>query len=121
MIAVGTFIRDPEANLYNLYVVDPSAQQILRVLAGGRRRRLPDQPDAAAVGAARRERCLAMYIDGDIWIADGGQILRLVGGKTERLGGRHAGRRRSSAPAPAYRLIASGAHAARAPSTASTP
>ena len=29
VIAIGTFIRDAEANLYNLYVVDPSEQQIL--------------------------------------------------------------------------------------------
>ena len=40
-----------------------------------------------------------MYIDGDIWLADGGQILRLVGGKSEGWQAAPAGRRRSSGPA----------------------
>ncbi len=32
--AIGTFLRDRDANLYNFYVVDPSAQQVLRYSPG---------------------------------------------------------------------------------------
>ena len=39
----GTYLRDEARNLYNLYVVDPSEQQIIALLAVGRRRRLPGE------------------------------------------------------------------------------
>ena len=44
-VAIGTFLRDASAGLYNLYVVDPSEQQILVYYAGQRRQRLPGRPD----------------------------------------------------------------------------
>ena len=43
--AIGTFLRDSEADLYNLYVVDPSEEQILRYSPAARRQRLPGQAD----------------------------------------------------------------------------
>ena len=47
--AIGTFVRNFEPSLYNLYVVDPSEQNIMSLLAGRRRRRLPAAPtDRAA-------------------------------------------------------------------------
>ena len=52
--AIGTFVRNADQGLYNLYIVDPSAKQILRLYAGRRRVRLPGRPDWLAGRAAGR-------------------------------------------------------------------
>src|SRR5262249_58048656 len=49
-----------------------------------------------------------MYIDGDIWLADGGQILRLVGGKPEGWDAAAPGDKTLRGD-PSYTRIASGA------------
>ena len=49
----------------------------------------------------------AMYIDGDIWLAEGGSILRLVGGKSEGWSAAVPGDD-VIRPVPAYRLVTSG-------------
>lgn len=80
VLAIGTFLRDPEANLYNLYVVEPSQQQILRYspaadgsgFPGAYTRWLSAPRDVTGISS--------MYIDGDIWLADGGELLRVVNG-----------------------------------------
>ena len=45
ILAIGTFIRNSEANLYNFYVVDPSAQQILRYSPAADGSGFPAQPN----------------------------------------------------------------------------
>jgi hypothetical protein len=107
VVAIGTFIRDADANLYNLYVVDPSEQQILAYSPAADGSGFPTSPTPRLSAPRDLGSVTDMYIDGDIWIVDGGQILRLVGGKAE---GWEAG-----APGdkvlrgdPAYRLMASG-------------
>jgi hypothetical protein len=80
VLAVGTFIRDSEANLYNFYVIDVSAQQILRYSPAADGGGFPAAP-TKWLGAARSVSAItSLYIDGDIWLADGGQILRVVNG-----------------------------------------
>jgi hypothetical protein len=78
--AMGTFLKNAPAGLYNLYVVDPSQQQILayapRLDGGG-------YPAAANkwLDAARPvDKITALYIDGDLYVADDGKILRYVSG-----------------------------------------
>ena len=103
VLAVGTFIRDREANLYNFYVVDVSAEQILRyspaadgggspqrtqVARGGR--------DVSGIPRSYRRRHLARR-------RRPGPAGRER--QRRRLGGRGAGRRRPSRRA--------GIHAAR--------
>ena len=78
--AMGTFVKNASAGLYNLYVVDPSEQQILsyspRLDGGG-------YPAAANkwLDAARPvDKITSLYIDGDLYVADDGRIQRYVGG-----------------------------------------
>jgi hypothetical protein len=107
VLAIGTFIRDPENNLYNLYVVDPSQQQILRYSPAADGGGFPAQPNKYLTAARDVTGISSLYIDGDVWLADGGSILRLASGNSAGW---------SASPpedailrsAPAYHLIASG-------------
>jgi hypothetical protein len=83
LVAVGTFIRDPDRNLYNLYLADPSEQQILRyspALDGGG---FPVDPTRWLSAPRDVSGITSMYIDGDIWLADSGGVLRVVDGNSE--------------------------------------
>ncbi|HXG27115.1 MAG TPA: hypothetical protein VNL94_09755 [Candidatus Binatia bacterium] len=80
IIAFGTFLRNSDANLYNLYVVDESARQILRYSPAADGGGFPSPP-TRWLGADRDVSGISsMYIDGDIWLADGGVLMRLVNG-----------------------------------------
>ena len=81
--AIGTFIRDSEANLYNLYVVNPSEQQIMAYSPAADGSGFPTSPTPRLSAPRDVSHITDLYIDGDIWVADGGQVLRLVGGKAE--------------------------------------
>jgi len=107
VIAIGTFIRDAEANLYNLYVVDPSEQQILAYSPAADGSGFPTSPTPRLSAPRDLGGVTDMYIDGDIWIVDGGQILRLVGGKAEGWEAAAPGDKVLRGD-PAYRLIESG-------------
>ncbi len=108
VIAIGTFIRDAEANLYNLYVIDPSAQQILAYSPAADGSGFPTSPTPRLSAPRDVSRITDLYIDGDIWVADAGQVQRLVGGKAEGWEAAPPGDE-SLRGQPAYRLIASGA------------
>jgi hypothetical protein len=114
VVAVGTFLKLASQNLYNLYVVDPSAQNILAY-----------SPDADGSGfhshaqpklSVNRDvsKVTDLLIDGDIFVADGGTIVRFVGGKSEGWGIQAPGTTGFAPqgdillrPAPLYALIAS--------------
>jgi len=108
--AFGTFIRDPEANLYNLYVVDPSALQILRYSPAADGSGFPEQHTKWLSADRDVGGVTSLYIDGDIWLADAGGLLRVVGGSS-------AGWTAAALDdeilrsAPAYRLVGSGSPA----------
>jgi hypothetical protein len=108
IIAIGTFIRDSDANLYNLYVIDPSEQQILAYSPAADGSGFPTGPTPRLSAPRDVSRITDMYIDGDIWVADGGQVLRLVGGKAEGWEAATPGDEVLRG-IPAYRLVASGA------------
>jgi hypothetical protein len=80
--AIGTFIRDADANLYNMYVVDPSEQQILRYSPAADGSGFPQKWTSWFTAPHDVSRVTSMYIDGDIWLADGGQLLRVVNGNS---------------------------------------
>jgi hypothetical protein len=80
VLAIGTFLRDSEANLYNFYVVDPSAEQILRYSPAADGSGFPGNPNRWLSAARDVTGISSMYIDGDIWLADGGELLRVVNG-----------------------------------------
>jgi len=114
IVAIGTFLKLVRDQLYNLYVVDPSAQNILAY-----------SPDADGSGfhssgqpklTVNRDvsNVTDLLIDGDIFVADGGGITRFVNGKSEGWGVQAPGTT-GFAPqgdillrsAPRYTLIAS--------------
>ncbi len=108
IIAIGTFIRNADSNLYNLYVIDPSAQAIWAYPpAADGSGAYPAAPSNRLATARDVSDIQAMYIDGDIWIAEAGSILRLVNGKSE---GWTAGAPGDDIvrPAPVFRLVTSG-------------
>jgi hypothetical protein len=78
---IGTFLRVPERNLYNLYVVDPSEQQIRayspRADGGG----FPAKSTNWLDTARPVDKMGSLYIDGDIYIADDGLVTRYTSGK----------------------------------------
>ena len=82
ILAIGTFIRNAEANLYNFYVVDPSEQQVLRYSPAADGSGFPNQPNKYLSSARDVGKITSMYIDGDVWLADDGQVLRVVGGNS---------------------------------------
>jgi hypothetical protein len=80
---VGTFVRDQSAGLYNLYVVDPSEQQILAYPPANDGSGFPSNPQKRLAVARDMSKVTDLYIDGDIFVVDDGTILRFVGGKSE--------------------------------------
>lgn len=107
ILAIGTFLRDPESNLYNMYVVDPSAQQVLRYSPAADGSGFPGNPNPWLSSSRDLTGVTSMYIDGDVWIADNGEISRYSGGAT---GGWTATALSDSVvrTAPAYKLLGSG-------------
>ncbi|HEY8238555.1 MAG TPA: hypothetical protein VIF63_03890, partial [Candidatus Limnocylindrales bacterium] len=108
ILGIGTFLRNRDDNLYNLYVVDPSAQQILRYSPAADGGGFPNVPNLYLNAARDVGGISSVYIDGDVWLADGGEILRLVSGNSAGWS--------ASLPGdavlrddPVYRLISSGA------------
>ena len=108
ILAIGTFLRDPEANLYNLYVVDPSAQQILRYSPAADGGGFPASPTRWLSAPRDVSGITSVYIDGDIWLADSGGVLRVADGNSDGW--------EADAPddevlrsAPSYLLVGSGA------------
>ncbi|HEY2888699.1 MAG TPA: hypothetical protein VGJ17_08795, partial [Candidatus Limnocylindrales bacterium] len=82
ILAIGTFVRNADTGLYNLYIVDPSAREVvayLPALDGGSfptsANRLTTPRDVSGI--------TALFIDGDIWAADTGRILRIVNGRDD--------------------------------------
>jgi hypothetical protein len=82
VLAIGTFIRNSEANLYNFYVVDPSAQQLLRYSPAADGSGFPAQPNQWLSSPRDVSAITSLYIDGDIWLADNGEVLRVVNGNS---------------------------------------
>jgi hypothetical protein len=83
IVAVGTFLKQISTGQYNLYIVDPSEQNILAYS--------PDRDGSGFHSGGQPRLTVArdvskitdLVIDGDIFAADGGAIERFVGGKSE--------------------------------------
>ena len=120
VLGINTFLRPGTRGLYNLYIVDPSEQQIRAYPPAADGSGFPAKPTPWLATARDVSQMTSTYVDGDIFVADGGQLLRFVGGKAEgwdregAQGHRRSGRRRST------RSWRPGRPAARARSTAST-
>ncbi len=106
VLAIGTFVRSVDLDLYNLYVLDPSEQQILRYT--------PHQDGSGYTGTGSGwlttpqdvSRVTSMYIDGDIYLADAGVVARYVSGRSSGWGP-EAPPDDLLRPAPTYTLVTS--------------
>jgi hypothetical protein len=83
VLAMGTFLRDPNAGLYNLYVLDPSEEQILRYSPARDGNGFPSDPTDWLAVARQVEKMTDLYVDGDIFVTENGEIVRFVNGKSE--------------------------------------
>ncbi len=83
VVAVGTFLRDVSEGLYNLYVVDPSEQNILAYTPARDGSGFPVSPQNRLSVGRDVSKVDDLLIDGDIFVADNGSLLRFVGGKSE--------------------------------------
>jgi hypothetical protein len=83
LVAVGTFLKLVSQQLYNLYVVDPSESNILVYSAARDGSGFPSAPQPRLAVARDMSKVTDLLIDGDIFVADDGGIVRFVGGKSE--------------------------------------
>ncbi len=106
VVALSTYLRDPERGLYNLYIVDPSLRQIRNYSPAADGGGFP----AAANDWLNSERDVAtvtsLSIDGDIYLANGGEIVRFTGGAADGWEPESPGDELLR-PAPSYQLLAS--------------
>ncbi|HEY3164305.1 MAG TPA: hypothetical protein VGJ71_08085 [Candidatus Limnocylindrales bacterium] len=114
VVAVGTFVKKASEGLYNLYVVDPSEENLLRYS--------PDSDGGGFHSSAQQILAVArdvskitdLVIDGDIFATNDGVITRFVNGKSEGWSIQAPGTASFAPngdtllrPAPHYALIAS--------------
>ncbi len=79
--AIGTFLRDADAGLYNLYVVDPSGKQILRYSPAADGSGFPAKATDYLAAPQDVSKISELYIDGDLWAVDGTGVTRFSGGQ----------------------------------------
>jgi serine/threonine protein phosphatase PrpC len=79
----NTFLRDATRGLYNLYVIDPSEQQIRAYSPAADGSGFPAAPTAWLATARDVSGMSSTYVDGDLFAVDGGAIVRFVSGKDD--------------------------------------
>jgi hypothetical protein len=83
ILAIGTYMRNPSQNLYNLYVVDPSEQQIRAYPPASDGGGFPAKASAWLATARDVAKMSSLYIDGDIYITENGVLDRYTSGKSD--------------------------------------
>lgn len=81
--AIGTFVRNASAGLYNFYVVDPSEQNILAYSPSRDGSGFPSDPQPRLAVNRSMAGVTDLVIDGNIFVADDGTLVRFVGGRSE--------------------------------------
>ena len=106
ILGLGTFVRLAETGLYNLYVIDPSEQQILRYSPAQDGSGYPGTGSGYLKPPQDVSNITSMYIDGELYVADAGIVTRFINGS----GGSWAPDDppdKLLRPLPVYKLIAS--------------
>ncbi len=106
ILAIGTYVRNADDGLYNLYVLDPSEQQILRYSPAQDGSGYPAPASGYLTTPQDVSAVTSMYIDGEVYLADGGVIERFVSGRSGDWSP-EAPPDDLLRPAPAYRVITS--------------
>jgi hypothetical protein len=81
--AIGTYLRDVDRGLFNLYVVDPSEQQIRAYPPANDGSGFPTKATGWLATARDVGNMTAMYIDGDVFIVENGVLERFASGKSD--------------------------------------
>lgn len=81
--AIGTYLRDPSRGLYNLYVIDPSAEQILAHFPASDGGGFPSPATGWLAAARAVDKMTSMYIDGDIFVTEAGILERFASGTSD--------------------------------------
>ncbi len=81
ILAMGTFLRDADRGLYNLYIVDPSAKQILRYSPAADGSGFPAAASDYLAAPQDVSGISSLYIDGALWAVDGTDVARFSGGQ----------------------------------------
>jgi len=83
IVRVGTFLRDRVQGYYNFYVVDPSEQNIRVYFPASDGGGFPSKPQPWLTVPHDVSKVTDIYIDGDVFLADTGTIVRYIAGKSE--------------------------------------
>ena len=83
ILAIGTYLRDRSRGLYNLYVVDPSEQQIRAYPPSSDGNGFPAKSSAWLATARAIDQMTSLYIDGDIYVTENGVLDRFTSGKSD--------------------------------------
>ena len=81
ILGIGTFLRDPVRGLYNLYVVDPSEQQIRAYPPASDGSGFPSKSSPWLSTARAIDQMTSIYIDGDMYVTENGTLDRYTAGK----------------------------------------
>ena len=107
ILGINTFVRPNTRGLYNLYIVDPSEQQIRVFSPAADGSGFPSAPTPWLATARDVSSMTATYVDGDIFTLEGGKLVRFVSGNEEGWKADDPGDTLLRA-APVYSLIGSG-------------
>jgi hypothetical protein len=108
IIGINAWNRPGTRGLYNLYVVDPSEQQIRAYSPAADGNGFPPPNPSNWLSTARDVSGMAStFIDGDLYATDGGSVSRFVLGKNEGWTAKPP-KDTLLRPAPSYSLIAAG-------------
>jgi hypothetical protein len=83
ILALGTFERIASEGLYNLYIVDPSEEQILAYSPARDGSGFPAKPTNWLSTTRATNTMSALHIDGDLFTIENGGITRFVSGKND--------------------------------------
>jgi hypothetical protein len=106
IVGINAWVRPNTRGLYNLYVVDPSEQQIRAYSPAADGSGFPAKSMTSWLATARDvSKMTSTYVDGDLYAADAGSLVRFFGGKNE--GWQAKGPKDSLLrPAPSYTIVA---------------
>jgi hypothetical protein len=106
-MGINTFLRPGTRGLYNLYIVDPSEQQIRAYSPAADGSGFPDKATQWLATARDVSAMTSTFVDGDVFAADAGALVRFVGGKNEGWTAK-APKDSLLRAAPVYSIIAAG-------------
>jgi hypothetical protein len=81
--AIGTYLKDDSRGLYNLYVTDPSEEQIRAYSPAADGSGFPAKATGWLAAARAVDKMTSLYIDGDIFVAEDGVLERFTSGKND--------------------------------------